>query len=84
MLVHAILGATSHQTMLIRGNIKKKVIIILIDSRCTHNFLDVIVVKSMACVVQQNKPLTVAMADGTKIASTVTCKQLAWSMQDRV
>ena len=81
--VHAIVGATSHQTMRIRDNIKKKVIIILIDSRSTHNFLDVIVVKRTGCVVQQNKPLMVAMADGTKIASTATCKQLVWSMQDK-
>ena len=81
--VHAIVGATSHQTMQIRGNIKKKVNIILIDFRSTHNFLDVTVVKHTGCVIQQNKPLMVVMADGTKIASMATCKQLVWSMQDK-
>ena len=45
MSVHAIAGATSHQTMRIRGNIKKKAIVILIDYGSTHNFLDVTVAK---------------------------------------
>ena len=83
MSVHAIAGATPHQTMRIRGNIKKKAIIILIDLGSTHNFLDVTVAKHTGCIIQQDKPLMVAVVDGTKIASIMSCKQLTWSMQGK-
>ena len=69
--------------MRIKGNIKKKRIIILIDSGSTYNFLDVLVAKRTVCEVQQDKPLMVAVANGSKIASAATCKQLVWSMQGR-
>ena len=53
--------------MQIKGNIKN---IILIDSRSARNFLDVTVAKCTGCIIQQDKPLLVAMAYGTKIACT--------------
>ena len=69
MSVHAIVRAISHQTMRIRGNIKKKAInffvsikskkkaiIILIDSISTHNFLDITVAKHIGCIIKQDKP----------------------------
>ena len=43
--INAIFGSKSHQTMRIHGNIKKKVVTILIDSRSINNFLDPIVSK---------------------------------------
>ncbi|KAH9692146.1 hypothetical protein KPL70_016314 [Citrus sinensis] len=49
----------------------------------THNFLDVSVAKRTGCEVQQDKPLMVAVANGSKIASAATCKKLVWSMQGR-
>ena len=55
----------------------------MIDSRSTPNFLDVTVAKRTGCIIQQDKPLMVAVVDGTKIASTMTCKQLTWSMQGK-
>lgn len=38
--------------------------------------------KGTGCEVQQDKQLMVAVANGTKIAITATCKQLAWYMQE--
>lgn len=38
VFLHALADAASHQTIRFRGNIKKKGIIILIDSGSTHNF----------------------------------------------
>lgn len=60
----------------IRGNIKKKGIIILIDFGSTHNFIDVSVAKHTGCEVQQDKSLMVTVANDTKIASNTTSKQL--------
>ena len=39
--------------------------------------------KRTGCIIQQDKPLMVAMADGTKISSTMICKKLTWSMQGK-
>ena len=74
VLVHAISGATPHQTMQIRGNIKKNDIIILIDSKNTHNFIDVTMAKRTGFIIHQDKPLMVTVENGTKIASIMTCK----------
>ena len=43
--INSIFGSTSHQTMRICGNIKKKHVTILIDLGSTDNFLDPIVAK---------------------------------------
>ena len=39
--------------------------------------------KRTGCEAQQDKPLMVAVANGSKITSAATCKQLVWSMQGR-
>ena len=72
--IHVIAKATSHQTMRIRSNNKKKDILIMIDLGSTHNFLDVTMAKRSGYIIQQDKLLVVAVADVTKIASTTTCK----------
>ena len=81
--LNAISGSTSHQTMRIRGNIKRKALTILIDSGSTHNFLDPIVAKRTGCLIQTTNPLKVAVADGTKITSDAICRQLTWNMQEK-
>ena len=48
----AISGSSSYQTMRVCGNIKKKVITILIYSGSTHNFLDPVVAKRTGCSIQ--------------------------------
>ena len=55
----------------------------MIDSGSTHNFLDLSVVKCTGCEVQHYKPLMMVVANGSKIASSATCKQLVCSMQGR-
>lgn len=74
VLVHALFGSVSHQTMRIRGNIKKKAITILLDSGSTHNFLDPVVAKRTGCTIQSTSPMRVAVADGTKLTSDSICK----------
>ena len=60
--------------MQIRAILRKKDIIILIDSENTENFLDVTMAKRTSFIIHQDKTLMVTVADGTKIASTMTCK----------
>ncbi|XP_077224918.1 uncharacterized protein LOC143858163 [Tasmannia lanceolata] len=82
--VHALSGSTSHQTMRIRGYIKRQPIIILIDSGSTHNFLDPGTAKRTACEVQKSQPLKVVVADGGKVTSVAECKGLKWVMQGTI
>lgn len=39
--LHAMVGTPSSKIMRIRGMVNKKHVIVLIDTRSTHNFLDV-------------------------------------------
>lgn len=56
--------------MRVRGNVKKRLIMILIDSGSTHNFLSPDVVKRAGIDVTVTDPLPVSVADGTKLLST--------------
>ena len=50
--------------MTMKGRIKNQVIIVLVDSRSTHNFLDCIIAKRLHCDFQTIKRLQVTMANG--------------------
>ena len=67
--------------MRIGGNIKKKSVTILFDSRSTHNFLDPIVAKRTKCSMQTTNPKKVAMTDGIRITGDASCRQLTWNMR---
>lgn len=67
--VHALSGIQSFKTMQINGVIKKTKVNILMDSGSTHNFLDPGVAKRARVRIQQTSPLTIVVADGTKISS---------------
>ena len=75
--------STSHKAMRIRGNIKKKVVTILIDSGSTRNFLDLIATKRKGCSIQTTNPMKLVVVDGTRISSDAICRQLTWNMQGK-
>ncbi|XP_077232454.1 uncharacterized protein LOC143869781 [Tasmannia lanceolata] len=79
--VYALAGSTSYHTMRIKGYIKRRPVTILIDSGSTHNFLDPEVAKRTECDVQPTNPLSVSVANGTKLISSATCKGFQWVMQ---
>lgn len=56
-------ATTSHQTMNVQGNKKKKGIIILIDSGSTHNFLDLLVATRTGHLIHEPGSLVVVVAD---------------------
>jgi hypothetical protein len=70
------------QTMKVIGYVKKKPLQILIDSRSTHNFLDLTVRKQVGSRLIHTQPLQVSVADGSKISSSNICKELVWKIQD--
>lgn len=70
--------------MRIKGFIKRIAVNILVDSGSTHNFLDPGVAKRAGVVIQGTNPLTVTVADGSKISSKAMVKDLQWSMQGTI
>ncbi|KAA8547400.1 hypothetical protein F0562_003736 [Nyssa sinensis] len=79
--VHALSGSLSYKTMRIKEKVKKNMVTILIDSGSTHNFLDPAMAKRTGASIQFTNPLTVVVADGTKLQSKVVVKDFQWVMQ---
>ncbi|KAF7139795.1 hypothetical protein RHSIM_Rhsim06G0000800 [Rhododendron simsii] len=79
--LHALSGIQSYRTMRIIGQLKKKMLHILIDSGSTHNFLDPKIAKTTGVESQPTNPLTVVVADGTKTFSKAMVKDFNWTMQ---
>ncbi|KAF7131596.1 hypothetical protein RHSIM_Rhsim09G0045700 [Rhododendron simsii] len=79
--LNALTGSISYRTMRVRGNVKKKHIIILIDSGSTRNFLNPEVVKRANIEIEDTDSLPVSVADGTRMMSTTMCKKFQWEMQ---
>ncbi|XP_057497404.1 uncharacterized protein LOC130782134 [Actinidia eriantha] len=82
--VHAISGIQSYRTMRIKGQVKKNVVEILIDSGSTHNFLDHTFAKKTGTNIQPTNTLAVIVADGTKLISKAMVKDFQWIMQGTV
>ncbi|KAA8538007.1 hypothetical protein F0562_027413 [Nyssa sinensis] len=81
ILVHALSGSLSYKTMRIKGKVKKNMVIILIDSGSTHNFLDLVMAKRIGALIQFTNPLAVMVAYGTKLQSKAMVKDFQWVMQ---
>ena len=79
--INAITGSVSYRTMRIHGWVKKQIVVILIDTGSTHNFLNQEVVKRSGIETTVTDPLTVFVADGTKMISRAACKGFKWEMQ---
>lgn len=79
--VHALTGALSYRTMRIKGKVKKCTFTILIDSGSTHNFLDPVLAKRTGQNIKHINPLTVVVADGTKVFSKAMVEGFKWNMQ---
>ncbi|XP_028056715.1 uncharacterized protein LOC114260736 [Camellia sinensis] len=81
IFLNALTGTISYRTMKVRGNVKKHLIIILIDSESTHNFLSPAVAKRSNIETENTNSLPVSVDDGTRMLSTAMCKDFQWEMQ---
>eukprot|EP00253_Pinus_taeda_P029380 PITA_29380 len=64
ILLHALAGISSPQTLKIRGFIKHRPIVVLIDSGSTHNFIHQKVAEVVHCFVRAVSNFQVQIADG--------------------
>ncbi|KAF8409892.1 hypothetical protein HHK36_002410 [Tetracentron sinense] len=81
IFVHALVGSASHHTMRIRGYIKRRSVVILIDSGSAHNFLDPSVAKRTGCEIHSIEPIYVTIAKSERIQSMAVCRNFQWVMQ---
>ncbi|GJU37686.1 reverse transcriptase [Tanacetum coccineum] len=84
-LPHISLNALSkiltHNTMRLKGRVLKQILHILMDSRSTHNFLDIYVAKRLGCRIRNTCPLEVSVAGGSKLVSQYMVKAFQWKIQ---
>ena len=64
---NALTGITTPQTLKIQGHIKKKMVIVLIDSSSTHNFIHCKVVKELNCFLYLAPECQVMVENGGTI-----------------
>ncbi|KAF3680331.1 hypothetical protein FXO37_03370 [Capsicum annuum] len=79
--VHAMNGVRDFRTMRVTVFVKEKVVHVLIDTRSTHNFLDLNTARRLGCMLTTISPFVVSVVDRKKIQSNYVCRKLAWKMQ---
>jgi hypothetical protein len=68
------------QTLKIARYIKKKKVIVLVDSGSTHKFIDKILVESLNCFLYPVKNFQVLVANGGSIDCVGKCHNIKLSM----
>ena len=81
---NALAGITTPQTIKIEGQIKKKKVIVLIDSGSTHNFIDCRVAKELNCFLYPAPEGQVMIANGGTINFSGRCHNIKLSMGEYV
>lgn len=72
--LYSIGGITSPQTMKLRGKLNGEIIVIMIDSGASHNFLSRKLVQRMGIPVLQSHNFQVRLGDGSKSPTLGKCK----------
>eukprot|EP00253_Pinus_taeda_P017594 PITA_17594 len=81
---NALAGITTPQTIKIEGQIKKKKVIVLIDSGSTHNFFHCKVAKELNCFLYPAPECQVMVANGGTINCSGKCHNIKLSMGEYV
>ena len=63
--LNALMGSASSQTMRVKGRIKNREVVSLIDSRITYNFLDASNLDNLRLPLDTSQTLEVKVADGS-------------------
>ncbi|OMO94833.1 Retrotransposon gag protein [Corchorus olitorius] len=82
--LHAVLGTAGPQTMRVMGKIKNQLVMILMDTGSTHNFLDISMAKRLGCIFQPIKNVELTVANGEGLTCIDICKALKLEVQGLV
>jgi hypothetical protein len=81
---NALVGISTPQTLNIEGYIKKKKVIVLINSGSTHNFIHYKLAKALNCFVYPTPKFQVMIADGGTINFSGKCNNINITMGEYV
>ena len=81
---NALAGITTPQTLKIEGHIKKKKVIVLIDSGSTHNFIHCKVARELNCLLYLAPKCQVMVANGGNIIFSRKCHNIRLTMGEYV
>jgi hypothetical protein len=81
---NALVGISTPQTLKIKGYIKNKKVIVLIDSSSTHNFIHYKLSKSLNCFVYIEPKFQVMITDGGTINFSGKCNKINLNMGEYV
>ena len=81
---NALAGITTPQTLKIEGHIKKKRVIVLIDSGSTHNFIHYKVAKELNCFLYPAPECQVMVENGGTINCSGKCHNIKLTMGEYV
>ena len=71
--LHALMGTEGCQTMRLMGKIKKQVVVMLINSGSTHNFIDQTMAKKLKCSTTLVTGVSVTVANGDILQAQEMC-----------
>lgn len=81
--LHGLEMSLENQTMKLIGYYKKRRLNILIDSKSTHNFLDLAVAKQLGCSLQRVITQRVMVANDNHMECIARIKGFVWTMQGK-
>ena len=78
------MGSPSPGTMRIQGKINGHWLIILIDTRSAHNFVDAVMVSILRLLLDSSVTFEVKVANGASIRTQGVCSNVKVAMQGQV
>lgn len=76
LFLNSFLGRSSPTTMKLRGTIKKNSVVVMIDSRATHNFISPKAVQQLKLKARRLESLTVLLGTGVSVEGIGVCKNV--------
>ncbi|XP_068653851.1 uncharacterized protein [Aristolochia californica] len=81
LFLHAMHGLRSSNTMQVKDKLHHLLLLALVDSGSTHNFISEPVTKQLRLEIQQQKGLSVSVANGAKIVSVGLCANTPFTIE---
>ena len=82
--LYALVGSPTLETIRVKGKVKSISLVILVDSRSTHNFSDVAIVSVLHVPVDESQILQIKVANGDTIKTQGLCKNVRVCLQGHV
>lgn len=82
--INAMAGSMTPSTVRLKGEIKNRVVSILVDSGSTHSFIDIALIKQLGISAEIISPLVVSVANSTKMTVDTVCKKVKYTVQGHI